>query len=507
MKSRTLTCITAMTLFVALVVPVWLAAQDRAQEKTTIHHHYKLIDVGTFGGPSTFIMEEEQMLLNNGTLTGESDTSIPDPYAPNCFVAECFVQHAFRWQDGVLTDLGALPGGSSSNSNWINSRGWIAGISQNGVIDPLTGGPEIRAVLWRDTEIIDLGTLGGGNESGAFGVNDGGQVAGAATNAVPDPFSFGGLGTQLRAFLWKNGVMQDLGTLGGPDAFAQFINKRGQVAGFSYTSFTPASGGVPQIDPFLWDNGRMIDLGNFGGTNAGTSGLIWGLNNRGQVIGYLNLPGDQATHPFLWDHGKLTDLGTFGGSFGQPNWINDAGDTVGFAFFADNLTAHAALWTNGQIHDLGTLPGHQGSGADAINSEGQIVGESNPGDITKSSAVLWENGSIVDLNSLVAPNSGLHLEGAHAINDRGEIECDGFLPNGHLHAILLIPCAEGDESCQDRAGGAAAAIQSSPASVTQRPPTATSVNPALSGRGMLERLRARRFPWYHVPGPGTAPPN
>src|SRR6516165_6294024 len=125
MKSRTLTCITAMTLFVALVVPVWLAAQDRAQEKTTIHHHYKLIDVGTFGGPSTFIMEEEQMLLNNGTLTGESDTSIPDPYAPNCFVAECFVQHAFRWQDGVLTDLGALPGGSSSNSNWINSRGWI----------------------------------------------------------------------------------------------------------------------------------------------------------------------------------------------------------------------------------------------------------------------------------------------------------------------------------------------------------------------------------------------
>jgi len=301
--------------------------------------------------------------------------------------------------------------------------------------------------------------------------------------------------------------MQDLGTLGGPDAFAVYINERGQVIGSAYTNATPnLTTGFPTADPFLWENGRMIDLGNFGGTNAGTSGLIWGLNNRGQVIGYLNLPGDQATHPFLWDHGKLTDLGTFGGSFGQPNWINDAGDTVGFAFFADNLTAHAALWTNGQIHDLGTLPGHQGSGADAINSEVQIVGESNPGDITKSSAVLWENGSIVDLNSLVAPNSGLHLEGAHAINDRGEIVGVG-VPSGCApqdvnvcgRAFVLIPC---DDNHFDVEGCDYSMVESDSAQSNVSAPRSPEVTQQTTGSlpRTVNSLRNRLMQRYRLPG-------
>jgi len=45
MKSKTLMCITAITLFAALALPGQLAAQ---------HHHYKLIDLGTFGGPSSY---------------------------------------------------------------------------------------------------------------------------------------------------------------------------------------------------------------------------------------------------------------------------------------------------------------------------------------------------------------------------------------------------------------------------------------------------------------------
>jgi uncharacterized membrane protein len=73
------------------------------------------------------------------------------------------------------------------------------------------------AVLWKDAEPIDLGTLGG-NESLAVSVKDGGQVAGLAIiNAMPDPFSF--LGAPTHTFIWKNGVMQDLGTLGGLDSF------------------------------------------------------------------------------------------------------------------------------------------------------------------------------------------------------------------------------------------------------------------------------------------------
>jgi uncharacterized membrane protein len=93
---------------------------------------------------------------------GWADTSTPDPYPAFCFNPDCFVSHAFRWQKGVMTDLEALPGGASSSAVWITENGLIAGTSQNGEVDPLIPGlPEIRAVLWKQGQIIDLGTFGG----------------------------------------------------------------------------------------------------------------------------------------------------------------------------------------------------------------------------------------------------------------------------------------------------------------------------------------------------------
>src|SRR5207244_13469366 len=119
----------------------------------------------------------------------------------------------------------------------MNASGLIVGVSRNGVVDPLIGREEARAVLWQDGKILDLGTLPGGHESAADVVNDRGQVAGPASNALPDPYSCAFVicwGTQTRAFLWQNGMMQDLGTLGGPDSLPFFMNNRGQIAGQAY---------------------------------------------------------------------------------------------------------------------------------------------------------------------------------------------------------------------------------------------------------------------------------
>jgi probable HAF family extracellular repeat protein len=476
------------------------------QRQNNEQHRYRLIDLGTFGGPQSYLNFDAQVLNNQGVVAGWADTPTPDPFPSACFNPDCFVSHAFQWQNGLLTDLGALAAGWSSAAFWISDTGQIAGVSQNGAIDPLIGLPEVRGVLWQKGQLIDLGTLGG-NESFAVALNKRGQVVGAAANTIPDPFSLIGWATQTRAFLWQNRIMQDLGTLGGPDAFAVVVNERRLVAGFSYTSYIPGPSGIPQIDPFLWENGRMTDLGTLGGP----TGFANSLNKQGQVVGQMDLAGTplgtlfgSQFHPFLWDRGTLTDLGTYNPAlgFGIANWINDAGEIVGWA---DNvINDFPSLWENSVINNLGTVAGDGCAYAININSKSQVVGQSGICNGASVHAFLWEGGGpIIDLNTVVPSGSGVRLTNAFFINERGEIAAQGFLPNGDQRAFLLIPCREGDEGCEDNAGNPAVATQGSPPSIAQRPSPTTPANSALSGRGMLDRLRARRFPGLRTFGPGS----
>ena len=96
----------------------------------------------------------------------------------------------------------------------------------------MSGLLETRAAFWKDNEITDLGTFGG-RWSVPLTLNDEGEVVGFASNAIPDPLALFLGGTQTRAFLWRDGVLLDLGTLGGDAAEALSVNHRGQVAGIS----------------------------------------------------------------------------------------------------------------------------------------------------------------------------------------------------------------------------------------------------------------------------------
>jgi probable HAF family extracellular repeat protein len=459
MKSDRLMWIAAVAVFAVLAIPRSLAAQDNGAKvnKPEQHHHYHLIDLGTFGGPTSYFSNGADGILNSrGTAVGWSDTSTPDPYPGFCFNPDCFVSHAFQWQSGVVNDLGVLPGGASSASTWISPNGLVAGFSQNGEIDPLIPGlPEDHAVLWRKGGILDLGTLPGGYESQGYAVNSRGQVIGLALNGVPDPLSV--FGYQARAFLWQKGAMQDLGTLGGPDAIAFVLNEPGQVTGFSYISYTansvatPCGANIPTTDPFLWDNGTMLDLGTLGGT----CGIPSAINARGQVVGQSDLNGDLTFHPFVWtEPGPIQDLGTLGGDNGLTTWINDDGDIVGDADRPGSQQHDAVLWSDGRMMDLGVLAGDSCSKAYYVNSHGQVVGTSESQTLcdipTGEHAFLWERGGpMMDLNTLVPPGSSLELTFAFAINDRGEIVGVG-VPQGCSpgdvgvcgHAFVLAPCDE-----------------------------------------------------------------
>jgi probable HAF family extracellular repeat protein len=341
-------------------------------------------------------------------------------------------------------------------------------------------------------------------------VNDFGQVVGISDNAVPDPFSLFGLGVQMRTFLWQNGVMRDIGTLGGPDALPGAScsgQPRNVIAGLSYTSFTPnPATGVPTLDTFLWKNGEMIDLGNLGGTMAGLGPCA---NKRGQVINESTLPGDLVSHAFIWEAGVMTDLGTLGGDNSEAIWLNDAGDVVGSADLPGSQIHDAVLWSDGEIHDLGTVPGDPCSRGRGLNSRGQVVGGSSDCRNFLHAFVWEEGGPVLDLNTLIAPGSGFQLTNAFNINDRGEILAKaaplGFTPNDDAdlgHLVLLVPCHGDDNDCEANAQPAniAAPHTSVPLSegITAIPPQRP-----LTQRENVAAWRARLARQYHIPAVGA----
>ena len=455
-----------------LAMPVVVSAQEQLQNKQPTR--YKLVDLGTLGGPNSFIdcCGVQPVLNNHGTVVGGAETSVPNPnfnVSPTetflCSSTDPFVNPAFKWQNGVLTNLGALPGGYNSFASFVSGTGLIVGTSETGETDQLLGGPQCHPVIWTNGQVLDLGTLGG-FQGVALESNNGGQVVGVVTNNVPDSFAgmvantvpqFFQFGTQQRAFLWERGVMLDLGTLGGPDAAAALINDRGQIVGVSYTNSTVnATTGIPTQHPFLWEQGRILDLGSLGGN------LGWpaDLNSRGQVVGLMNLAGDQQNHPFLWDAGSLSDLGTLGGFNGTALAISVDGEVVGTADVTGSLAHHAFLWKNGLMTDLGILPGQTCSTALSINSREQVVGETAVCGVSGGPPFISEHGApMVDLTALILPSTDLTLVDASYINDLGEIAGQAFDPFGNIHACLLVPATPAEIA-------GAAATAHAPASVS-----------------------------------------
>lgn len=425
---------------------------------------YRLIDLGTLGGPNSGVWGASVQLNNRGEVIAQLGTPFPDPYDPNCLNFDCFVWHGVvREINGAIADLGALPGVNSSAPIWITETGLIAGVSENGLIDPLTDFPQLRAVLWnRDRSIVDLGTLGG-NSSMGLAANNRGQVVGVALNAIEENPDFAQVmtfflpaATQARAFLWQNGFMQDLGTLGGNDAAAWGVNESGQIVGLSFTNTTPNdTTGIPTVHPFLWENGTMQDLGSLGGTLSIPGSLYWFggtrvVNESGDVAGTSMLAGDEVWHAFVWSNGTMTDLGTLGGSTSDAMAINNKSQVVGRAVVTDTpFVRHAFLWEEHQMSDLGSVAPCSRSVANSINSANQIVGNlgyctDDPNDLTFFSAFYTEKGKpMVDLNTLITPSSDIHLTDAWNINNRGEILANGKLPDGSERVALLVPIPPG----------------------------------------------------------------
>jgi probable HAF family extracellular repeat protein len=325
-------------------------------------------------------------------------------------------------QSYSLLELAPLGGRDSFGTGINTAAGQVVGYSDT------TGNVARHATVWPlvpPTVPLDLGTIGGSaGNSYAWGINAAGHVVGESS--VPE-------GAARHAFLYRDGVMTDLGTLGGTNSVAGSINDADQIVGWSDIA------GDSEQHAFLYSGGTMTDLGTFGGTIS----IANDINNAGVVVGVSLLNGDAVERAFRYQGGSLEDLGTLGGSASDATSIDDLGRIVGNAAPPDDVYRHAFLYGGATMTDLGTLGGM--SSAEAINSSGQVVGSSQPGG-GYSKFVYDENG-MRDLNTLIPPASGWQLTSTTAldIGDDGQIVGTGYrsFPHALQRALLLTPIVGG----------------------------------------------------------------
>ena len=242
---------------------------------------------------------------------------------------------------------------------------------------------------------IDLGSLGGGYTD-PTSISNNSIVAGIGETSSG----------ASHAFMWQNGSIEDLGTLGG-DSFAYDVNDAGHVVGTSDTS--------PWPQATLWENGNAINLS----TIVGDDSYAYGINNSDQIVGSAIHNGQ--TTGFMYQNGRVTYLNP---GF-SPSAINDNGQVVGFTF--DD--SQSVIWQNGTAQYLPSLPGDTITQALDISNDGTIIGYGSGPD-RNYHALVWKNGQVSKLPELGSDNI------ARSLNSNDQVVGDGFVSPGQHDPIL-----------------------------------------------------------------------
>jgi probable HAF family extracellular repeat protein len=260
-------------------------------------------------------------------------------------------------------------------SSWdINAKGWVVGDAF----------PDFHwAWIWKGSTMDVIGRGPGPfTDAGALAVNSAGDSAGymddlnEATDQLTHPF------------LARNGVLADLGTLGGDYGEGLALNDDDVVVGDS----TKAS---EARHAFRWHAGMMQDLGTLGGATSAATGI----NDSGEIVGWATTATGRMRAFRIRAGGAMTGLSTLGGAESVANALNGSGQIVGWADTASGAQ-HAFLFSGGRMTDIGRLvPGAVSSQASDITNAGDVVGTAVRGDGSTFGFLYRDGGGVTILAS------------------------------------------------------------------------------------------------------------
>jgi probable HAF family extracellular repeat protein len=281
----------------------------------------------------------------------------------------------------TITDLGTYVSGGMSYATGINNNGQVVGWYAEE--DTTTG---TTAFMWQNGTMTSLGTMGG-TSSVATDINGTGQVVGYAKDATGN----------YQAFLWNGSSWQALASsYSGMNSAAYAINNGGLVGGTFQTDVKDPQGKYTNYEAATWTGSTASTLQSLQNVGyevwGGPVSQVYSISNTGIVVGkssvgapYGDDLGDPASHAVIWNaNGSVTDLGTIG----QCNTnsgictsaafgVNDSGQIVGVSGDSTNTNLRPFIYSNGTMTDLGTVGTATNGYAYAINNSGQVVGYSS----------------------------------------------------------------------------------------------------------------------------------